>query len=254
MGKRKKSRRPLKSSHCYLCGEWCEKPTADHVPPWCLSPDTPQSQFIKAPACQRCNNLYQEKESRFRDYAIFITHQRGSDSAKAAQAKFLRSISRNADGRAGRTHKDLQRLQDSYIELLHVDTQGRLFAHSTHMTTAQDDFYEFEIFLKIARGIHYYHSRTVVPIGHHVYIYRIDSGKFLHMVENRSHLYYRQQGNFFAYVGGYDQNQPTDGVWAMNLYGELGVVVSFESKERDETIRRSPFEIPPPADTPSLNN
>ena len=246
MGKRKKSKgkkgqRP-QPAQCYLCGQICPVPTIDHVPAWCLAPDAPQSQFIQLPACEQCNNLYQLQESRFRDYVANVAMN--TASANAAYQKFQRRTQREKE-RLGRPNRDLQRILDNSGTALHYTMDGQFLGTSLLIRRAPD-FYVNETFIKIARGIHYHHTKKVLPPGHQVYIYPIHQFQFSEYVRTAPYLYYGKQKDFFEYIGGYEQNNPLCGVWAISIYEKVGAVISFETEKRSNHILRSLLDIEHP--------
>ncbi len=166
----------------------------DHVPAWCLAPDAPQSQFIQLPACKGCNNRYEVPESRFRDFVANVAAGSGNASAQAAYEKFQRWTQQERE-RLGRPNRDLQRILDNRALALHVTTDGRFLGVTEHVRPAPD-FHIQEVFVKIARGIHYYHAGVALPTGHHVYLYTIDQPRFVDAVQAAPHLYYGRHGDF----------------------------------------------------------
>jgi len=246
MGKRKKSKgkkgQKSQPAQCYLCGLLAEEPTIDHVPAWCLAPDAPQSQFIQLPACKQCNNFYQLQESRFRDYVANVAVEHAS--AAAAYQKFQRRIQREEE-RLGRPNRDLQRILDNSTEAFHYTVDGQFLGISRHIRPALD-FFINETCIKIARGIHYYHTKKVLPPGHHIYIYPLHQFQFVEYVHAAPGLSYGKHGDFFEYSGGYEQNNPLCGVWAISIYGKVGAAVSFETEKRSNWILRSLLDIQHP--------
>lgn len=245
VNKRKKSKgstqKKLELSQCYLCGKICDTPSIDHIPPWCLAPNSPQSSFIQLPACKKCNNSYQIKENHFRDFTANVAHGSGNLAADAAYEKYKRWTEKEYE-RLGRPNKDLQRIIDSSDPAIHIDMDGKILGTSTIFRDGPD-FFTKEIFIKIARGIHYHHTKIALLSGHHIYIYRVNYIQFLDYTQAASNLFYGKQGDFFEYIGGYEENDPACGIWALSLYSKITFVVSFEREGRKHSILRSPLDI-----------
>src|SRR5436190_10111635 len=110
MGKKKPSQQ------CYLCGKWANSYTRDHIPSKTLAGDVPNIQFITVPACLECNQQFSSEESKFRDFLAVVGSNPVTEEANGALEAFKRNIQRNELGRAGRPHKDLQRILNGIHE------------------------------------------------------------------------------------------------------------------------------------------
>ncbi|HYT37374.1 MAG TPA: hypothetical protein VEL49_09365 [Ktedonobacteraceae bacterium] len=188
--------------------------------------------------------MYEVQESRFRDYVVNVAVGNGNASALAAYQRFRRRAQREEE-RLGRPNRDHQRVLDNSGLAIHVTANGQFLGTSEHVWPAPE-FYIDRVFVKIARGIHYYHTKATLPPGHHVYYYSIDQYQFVDYIHAAPYLYHGKRGDFFEYVGGYEQGSPICGVWAISIYEKIGAVVSFETEKRSHQILRSLLDIQHP--------
>ncbi|MFL5629005.1 MAG: hypothetical protein ACJ788_25780, partial [Ktedonobacteraceae bacterium] len=184
-------RQRREAAECYLCEKWCNSPTDDHVPPECLAPNALQTDFIKVPACKGCNNYYQKIENYFRDFLVNAVRRGKNRSADAAYEKFLRSVQRNDIGRAGRPHRDLQRVMKGMGIAQHY-TIGDIYVGQSQFIHPSADVHTSALLVKIARGIHYHHSGKVQPFGQRVYVQRIGQDEFTTFASSQGQMHCRQ--------------------------------------------------------------
>src|SRR6266566_2260117 len=159
MAKMKRERRGI----CYLCGiEGIV--TDDHVPPRCLAPKANNSIFYKLPACETCNRALTVQEGRFRDYVVAYAKD-GVQEAEAAFENMMRNFGRGKEERGGFPNKDFYRLYDNVV-LKEGYTPGGIYIGPVIGIKPPEDLDYKSVLIKIARGLHYYHSHEIIPVNY----------------------------------------------------------------------------------------
>lgn len=231
--KRKKNRRELEGKQCYLCGEFGDiltdipeegRLTFEHVLPHGLSPLSPRSAFLLLPAHMVCNNKYSDQERKFIAYLAMVCGHKGNVSADAAWAAAERSFKLNEIGRAGAPSKDLLRLVENSAPA-EVRSLHGIIISSTRICWPADDIDIQLVIGKIARGLHYYHTKTFVPKTWKI---TIELGQLSPEYVLQAPIHNRL-GDFFAYEGGYDGS---GSLWYMRIYDEAYACVSIDDPEQ----------------------
>ena len=144
-----------KTGLCYLCGEEALL-TNDHVPPKCLAPETNNSVFYYAPACGLCNKSLTDHEERFRNYVLSLA-KNNVPEANDAFEKMQRGFDRMKEMRGGLPSRDYYRLINNMV-IVPSYPNGPLVG----IKPANDVKYR-DVLIKIARGLHYYHTEEIIP-------------------------------------------------------------------------------------------
>jgi len=196
MARMKSKRRGI----CYLCGEEGIM-TDDHVPPRCLAPKANNSIFYKLPACETCNKALTVQESRFRDYVVAYAKD-GVPEAEAAFENMMRNFARGKEEHGGLPNQDFYRLYNN-VMFREGYTPGGIYVGRVFGIKPADDLDYQAIFIKIARGLHYYHSQEIIPSNYSMKADFVTSDE-----EKHAHYIQRlnvsgQMGDFFVYRGMY---------------------------------------------------
>ena|SRR5215469_3195852 len=128
-----------------------------HVPPQCLAPLTDDSIFYKLPAHEGCNKALSVQESRFLDYVTAYA-KNGIQEADDAFEKMLRNFGRGKEKRGGFPNKDFYRLYNNVVLKEGYTPNGIYIGPVIGIRPPEDLDYK-SVLIKIARGLHYYHSR-----------------------------------------------------------------------------------------------
>jgi hypothetical protein len=238
--KRKTIRRELEGKRCYLCGEFGDiltdipdegRLTVDHVPPYGLSPNSPNSAFLFLPAHVSCNNKYSDQERKFIAYLAMACGYKGNFSADAAWAAAERSFKLNKIGRAGAPSKDLLRLVENTTPV-EVRSRHGIIISSTRICWPSNDIDIQLVIGKIARGLHYYHTKTFVP---ETWKITIKLGQLLpeYVLEAPIH---NRLGDFFAYEGGFDRS---GSLWYMRIYNEAYALAQIDDPQQSIQLSES---------------
>jgi len=236
--KRKAILRKLRGKPCYICGIIPEKEelTADHLPPQGLSPHSPNSDFLLLPAHKSCNNMYSNQEEKFIAYLAFVCNGTGNASADAAWAGVERGFKRNEIGRAGAPSKDLLRLIENSTSVERFTQHGIYLGTSKFYWPSQDVNIEM-IVGKIVRGLHYHHTKIVVPEHWKI---RVELGQLSPQYILQTPIQ-NNLGDFFAYQGGYDE---TGSLWYMSIYRQAYALVRIDDPEQGiEVLESHPYKL-----------
>ena len=236
--KRKAILRRLEGKPCHLCGVIPVKNelTTDHVPPQGLSPLSPNSDFLLLPAHKSCNNKYSSQEEIFIVYLAFVCNGTGNASADAAWAAAERGFKRNEIGRAGTPSKDLLRLIENSAPAERFSQHG-IYLGSTRFCWPSEDVDSELIIGKIARGLHYHHTKIVVPEQWKI---RVELGQLSPHYVLQAPIQ-NSLGDFFAYQGGYDE---TGSLWYMSIYRQAYALVRIDDPEQDtEVLESHPYKL-----------
>lgn len=219
MGKKTKT----KTATCYLCGK--EKVTTqDHVPQKSLSPNSPRRSFFFAPACEGCNEKYSIDESRFRDFVVSGGAHWGNRSADEAFETMKRGFKRNQLGLylTGKANKDLMRIITN-MRKVNIVTPGGIYLGKAAQLVVPKDLDYVRVLTKIARGLHFVNTKTVVPSN---YVMNALFLKALDPVKNIFDLCNIKGtcGDFFSFKGGVPKDDPLSSVWFMFFYGRIAAI------------------------------
>jgi hypothetical protein len=237
--KRKAILRKLKDMPCYLCGVVPEQGelTVDHVPPHGLAPLSPNSDFLLLPSHKSCNNRYSDQEAKFIAYLASVCCGMGNASADAAWNATERGFRRNEIGRAGAPSKDLLRLLENSAPIERYSRNGIYLGSSRVCWPSQEVDVEL-IIGKIARGLHYHHTKTVVP---ETWKLTVELGQLSPHYVLQAPIH-NSLGDFFAYEGGCDKS---GSLWYMSIYRQAYALVriddpeqSFQSSEANQYTMR----------------
>ncbi len=222
MGKRKKS-----SVQCYLCGKLTNTITRDHIPPKSLSPNSSNSLFQYAPACEECNRKFSHDESKLRDFLAVLRAGSGIAAADDAYEALKRNVNRNAINRAGMPHRDLLRIQEG-IEQRETYSPGGIYLGTTKVISPAPDIDIQALLVKIARGLHYVHYHTIIPNE-----YVMEGHTLKRIPESVAELpIFGNAGDFFHYRGGRLDEDPQCGIWFMAIYQTIFGMVYFDKSPR----------------------
>jgi hypothetical protein len=225
------------STQCYLCGKF-GKTTDDHIPPKNLAPKNSNLEFIHGPACAECNNKLSHEESKFRDFLAVACSGLGIVEADNAFEAFQRSLNRNTLGRAGRPPKDLVRIWEGIRQQDIYTARGNIYLGKTITISPAHDINIEAVLVKIARGIHYAHSRVVVPNEYEKRAALYNTVPYpdeLHRMPLAGNI-----GDFFQYRGGWLSEDRKSGLWYMCFYKKLiglayfcppGLMPEFEANQ-----------------------
>lgn len=155
--------RNIRRGICYLCG-YEGIMTDDHVPPSCLAPNAEDVIFYKLPAHESCNKAFSVQESRFRDYVVAYATD-GVQEAEAAFENMLRNFGRGIEERGGLPNKDFYRLYNNVV-LKEGYTSGGIYIGPVIAIRPPEDLDYKSVLIKIARGLHYYHTHEIIPANY----------------------------------------------------------------------------------------
>ncbi len=209
---------------CYLCGNEGIV-TDDHVPPRCLAPKANTSLFYKLPACETCNKALSVQESRFRDYVVAYTKD-GIPEAEAAFGNMMRNFARGKVERGGLPNRDFYRLHNNIV-VREGYTSGGIYVGRVFGIKPPDDLDYKDVLIKIARGLHHYHSGEIVPANYDMYADFLVSDEERHVGYIRQLNIAGQMGDFFAYKGTWAKDEPKSGIWYMCFYRSITGMVGF---------------------------
>lgn len=218
------------SVQCYYCGKWSNSHTNEHVVAKCLAGDVPNIEFIRVPACLRCNNQFSIDESRFRDFLSVIGSGYGIEEADGALAAFGRSV-----GRRPGPNKDYQRIRNA-ITIRGIDL-GPLHFGPPPIIHLPDDLDENKVLIKIARGLHFHHTGKIVP-PHYVKDAVLIPERCM-PVELRQMQYSitGDIGDFFHYNGWWSTEGSDSAVWVMHFYQRaIGIAWFHNTKVTEFTF------------------
>jgi hypothetical protein len=212
---------------CYLCGKEGTV-TDDHVPPHCLAPKADNSVFYILPTHRTCNNALSHHESRFRDYVVAYAKD-GVPEAEDAFEKMQRNFVRGKEG--GSLNQDYYRLFDNIVfSTSHIGAaqtpSGLLISPFVGIKPPKDLDYR-AVLLKIARGLHYYHTQEIIPDNSFMMADFVVSDWERHIASIQRLNIAGQMGDFFAYKGTWARDEPKSGIWYMIFYRSLVGVASF---------------------------
>jgi hypothetical protein len=211
------------SQQCYLCGKWANSSTRDHVPPKSLAGDVPGIQFITLSACRGCNVKYSSHESRFRDFLAVIGSNLGIAEADGALAAFQRSVSR----RPG-PNRDYNRIQRA-IGWQEVYTTSSIYLGTAPSISIPSDLDVESILIKIAQGLHYFHTRQIIPSGYVKQGVLVQPHRLPPLWDQVEWPFVGQTGNFFSYQGWKNPETIDCAQWLMLFYQRaLGVVTFYD--------------------------
>ncbi len=205
---------------CYLCGQ-VGAMTQEHIPPKNLAPRSPRSDFKFVPSCSTCNNLYAREEEKFRDLLVLGAAQ-GIAAADDAWEAMKRNFARNDLGRAGKPHKDKLRLLNS-IAQRDFYTPGGIYLSSVQVMQRPADVNTEAVLLKIARGLHYYYTKTRIPDEY------LKAAKFVEVHDPEALNLVHQAGHtddFFHYAGAWSADRRS-GLWCMEFYQRVKAMAMF---------------------------
>ncbi len=209
---------------CYLCGK-DGVVTDDHVPPRCLAPKANNSIFYKLPACETCNRALTVQEGRFRDYVVAYAKD-GVQEAGAAFENMMRNFGRGKEERGGFPNKDFYRLYDNVV-LKEGYTPGGIYIGPVIGIKHPEDLDYKSVLIKIARGLHYYHSHEIIPVNYDMNADFVVSNEEYHAGYirqlNRSGI----MGDFFAYKGTWARDEPKSGMWYMTFNRSITGMAGF---------------------------
>lgn len=209
---------------CYLCGT-IGKMTQEHLPSQCLSPETPKSGFFFVPACSNCNNKYSHEESKFRDYLVTASAGKGNKSADKAYQAMRRNFMRNPIGRVGRPHKDLIRIVKNISKKDFFSPDGKIYLGTGRIISSPDDLDIESVLIKIVRGLHFLHTKEIIPssyIMHAKIIKHIEHPELFEDAKIKGKV-----GDFFHFRGGWAKEDNKSGLWYMLFYQTIGAMAWF---------------------------
>jgi hypothetical protein len=214
---------------CYLCGKEGVV-TDDHVPPHCLAPKANNSIFYKLPAHRVCNNALSVQESRFRDYVATYAKD-GVPEAEDAFESMQRNFVRGKED--GSLNRDYYRLFDNVVfSTSHIGAAqtpgGILISLFVGIKYPKDLDYK-AVLLKIARGLHYYHTQEIIPDNYLMMADFVVSDWERHAAFIQRLTIAGQMGDFFVYKGTWAGDEPKSGVWYMTFYQSLTGMASFRA-------------------------
>src|SRR5258708_36290092 len=209
---------------CYLCGQDGIM-TDDHVPPSCLAPNAEDTIFYKLPAHDSCNKAFSAQESRFRDYVVAYATD-GVQEAEAAFENMLRNFGRGKEERGGLPNKDFYRLYNNIV-LKEGYTPGGIYIGPVIGIRSPEDLDYKRVLIKIARGLHYYYSREIIPANYDMNADFIVSNEEYHAGYIRQLNIWGIMGDFFAYKGTWARDEPKSGIWYICFYRSLTGMVGF---------------------------
>lgn len=215
------------SVQCYLCGKISNTVTRDHIPPKSLAPDSSNSLFQYAPACEECNRKFSHEESKFRDFLAVLRAGNGIAAADDAYEALKRNVNRNAIKRAGTPHRDLLRILEG-IAQRELYAPGGIYLGTTKAISPASDINIQALLIKIARGLHYVHYQTIIPSGYIMKGYTLK-----HIPESVIELpIVGNAGDFFHYRGGRLDEDPQAGIWFMAFYQAVYGMVYFDDPSK----------------------
>ena len=224
-----------KWGECYLCGQTGHM-SMDHVPPKNLSPSSPDSDFILVTAHKSCNEQYSHEESKFRDFVVTAATGRNNPSLIAARQKMLNNFNRNYIGRAGRVHKDqLRLLRNMYYEQQYAVSGSIYLGKTLKIKPSHDTDFE-RLFIKIARGLHYYHGKESIPETYIMQGLLLREGEAFYQDIFDSTNIIGRCGDFFHYRGGHTPDSKT-AIWYMLFYSKVQAVAWFLNREEFEKMQ-----------------
>lgn len=209
---------------CYLCGKEGIM-TDDHVPPRCLAPNTNNSIFYHLPACETCNKALTVQEGRFRDYVVAYAKD-GIPEAEAAFEKMLSNFGRGTGERGGLPNQDYFRLYNNVIQKEGY-TPGGIYIGPVIGIKPPEDLDYRSVLIKIARGLHYYHSREIIPTNYDMYAGFVVSNEEYHAGYIRQLNISGIMGDFFAYRGTWAKDEPKSGIWYMTFNRSITGMAGF---------------------------
>src|SRR5579859_394118 len=215
---------------CYLCGSEGIV-TDDHVPPHCLAPKANNSIFYKLPAHRTCNKYLSDHEGRFRDYVVAYANN-GIQEAEDAFEKMQRNFERGKEERNGLLNQDYYRLRDNIVfgqtQIGEARTSSGILLSPFVGIKPPQDLDRKSVVIKIARGLHYHHTKEIIPNTH------IIRAEFLFSDFERHNRYIKhlnisdQMGDFFGYKGTWVKNDPKKGgIWYMCFYRSIIGMAGF---------------------------
>lgn len=217
-----------KLSQCYLCGKIDERKkfTLEHVPPKFLSPKSPDSEFAKVTSCQDCNNKYAHEESKFRDFLATASAGKGNQSADEAYSAARRNFQRNPIARLFiGPSKDLKRVVGGIKKEDLYSPSGKVYLGTASMIRVSNDVAWKDVVLKIAKGLHYLKSDSVIPEDYKTEVKFIKEVEFPDLYKDctvRGHA-----GDFFHFAGGWTKEDSKFGLWYLVFYKTVGFMVWF---------------------------
>lgn len=230
-----KSKRKPEAQVCYVCGQYRNSVTDDHVPPKFLAPENPRSDFQFAPACRDCNNQFSHLESKFRDFLAVCCGNAGVKEADDALAAFTRNVQRNPPKDIRIPQKDLARVMEG-VRTADAYSPGGIYLGKVPTIRPSAEVDVSTVLVKIARGLHYVHTGEIVPASYQM------AGQLYHELPYQEILSglpaYGQASDFFHYRGGASAEDPRAGVWYMIFYRKVfGFALFCPSKERLAELR-----------------
>ncbi len=178
---------------------------------------------MTVPACLKCNQQFSSDESKFRDFLAIAGSNPATAEADGALAAFKRNIERNDLGRAGKPHKDLQRILDNIRET-EFYTPNRIYRGTTTSIGLPSDIDIRGIVLKIARGLHMFYTKEFIPSSYKMAANLYGDNSPLPAFDPDIFDLLQiggKVGNFFHYVGGWAPENPKAGLWYMLFYGSV---------------------------------
>ena len=199
--------------------------TDDHVPPRCLAPKANNSLFYKLPACKTCNKAFAIQESRLRDYLVAYAKD-GIPEAEAAFENMMRNFARGKEVRGGLPNQDFYRLYHNVV-FREGYTPGGIYVGPVFGIKPPDDLDYKSVLIKIARGLHYYHSGEIIPANYHMNADFLVSNEEYHAGIIRQLNRAGIVGDFFAYKGTWARDEPKSGMWYMTFYRSITGMAGF---------------------------
>jgi len=141
------------------------------------------------------------------------------------------SLKRNEIGRAGAPSKDLLRLVENSA-LAEIRNPQGIFISYTRFCWPSNDIDIRLVIGKIARGLHYHYTKTVVPETWKITVELGQlSPEYILQAPIRNSL-----GNFFAYEGGYDES---GSLWYMSIYRQAYALARIDDPEQSIQLLES---------------
>lgn len=233
------SKRPVIGT-CYLCGETREV-ELDHVPPKFLSPSSPRTDFLFAPACSSCNRGFSTHEEILRNFLATGFADSKNPSVVAAQNKMLSSFEKGKITRRALHHPHKQQILD-HSKQISVYSKAGIYLGEAMKISIPPEAELFEVFIKIARGLHYHHYKEVLTDQDllHAEYYPTDAIESHPEVFNDAASILPIKGacgDFFGYAGySAHLDGKTVDVWMMEIYDRLlfSVGINLPHHQKDK--------------------
>lgn len=215
-----------KIGQCYLCGK-VGKITKEHVPPKFLSPKSLNGEFAAISACKDCNKGNSHAESKFRDFVAVGSAFTGNKSADDAYKASLRNFQRSPAARMFLGPSvDLIRIVKS-IKRVDLISKGGVYLGKAPTLYVPDEPDYNNILIKIAKGVHYLKTGSVIPANYSVFAGFLKEVPLPELEILNSLNPSERAGDFFHFRGGYAKEDINACIYFMVFYKRMLARVWF---------------------------